>query len=41
MSKEKRFERKSSQGLTPTYQVIVDKETDVNYLNIYDKVSLS
>jgi len=35
MSKEKRFELKSSQGITPnTYQIIVDKKTGVNYLYI-------
>lgn len=34
MSKEKRFEIKSTEGIVPSIQVIVDKETGVNYLYI-------
>ena len=32
MSKEKRFERVYSEGVLGTMQIIVDRETGVNYL---------
>lgn len=30
--KSKRFEKVSSQGMTPVFNVVVDRETGVNYL---------
>lgn len=33
-SKEKRFENVYKQGVAPSIQVIVDKETGVNYLYV-------